>query len=46
MMCGSFWTRWPPARPAGVHLHTLRCPDRQAYERVLEQLRQAGFLYQ
>ena len=31
---------------AGVHLHTLRCPDRQAYERVLEQLRQAGFLYQ
>ena len=31
---------------AGVHLHTLRCPDRQAYHRVLEQLRQAGFLYQ
>lgn len=30
----------------GVHLHTLRCPDGEAYRRVLEQLEQAGFLYQ
>lgn len=30
----------------GIHLHTLRCPDRAAYERVLEELGRAGFLYQ
>lgn len=30
----------------GLHLHTLRCPDEGAYERVLEELENAGFLYQ
>ena len=30
----------------GVHLHTIRCPDQAAYRRVLEQLTQAGFLYE
>lgn len=30
----------------GVHLHTVRCPDQSAYDRVVEQLRQAGILYQ
>lgn len=30
----------------GVHLHTIRCPDRNAYQRVLEQLNEAGILYQ
>ena len=30
---------------AGVHLHTLRCPDEQAFRRVLEQLDEAGFLW-
>ena len=29
-----------------VHLHTIRCPDRNAYQRVLEQLNEAGILYQ
>lgn len=30
----------------GVHLHTLCCPDEAAYQRVVEQLRQAQFLYE
>ena len=30
----------------GVHLHTIRCPDEEAYRRVLEQLEEAGILYQ
>lgn len=30
----------------GVHLHTLCCPDEAAYQRVIEQLRQAQFLYE
>lgn len=30
----------------GVHLHTIRCPDQAACQRVLEQLGEAGFLYQ
>ena len=30
----------------GIHLHTVRCPDEQAYRRVLEQLGAAGILYQ
>ncbi len=29
----------------GIHLHTVRCPDQQAYERVCRQLDEAGFLY-
>ena len=29
----------------GIHLHTLRCPDEEAYRRVLEQLDGAGFLW-
>lgn len=28
----------------GIHLHTLRCPDRKAQERVLRALDKAGFL--
>lgn len=28
----------------GVHLHTLSCPDEDAFRRVLEELRGAGFL--
>jgi hypothetical protein len=28
----------------GIHLHTLRCPDRATYERVVKQLEEAGFL--
>lgn len=30
----------------GIHLHTLRCPDEDAYRRVCQALKQAGFLYQ
>ena len=30
----------------GVHLHTLLCPDEASFERVLEQLREAGLLFQ
>ena len=30
----------------GIHLHTVRCPDEQTYRRVLEQLGDAGILYQ
>lgn len=28
----------------GIHLHTLRCPDEDAYRRVCSKLREAGFL--
>lgn len=28
----------------GIHLHTLRCPDREAYDRVVRALAEAGFL--
>ena len=28
----------------GVHLHTVLCPDESAYERICEQLSQAGIL--
>jgi transcriptional regulator of NAD metabolism len=28
----------------GIHLHTLRCPDRAAYDRVVNALDEAGFL--
>ena len=28
----------------GIHLHTLRCPDEAAFERVRAQLDSAGFL--
>ena len=28
----------------GIHLHTLRCPDEKAFERLLEALRNEGFL--
>ena len=28
----------------GIHLHTLRCPDEAAYQRVLRALKEAGFL--
>lgn len=28
----------------GIHLHTLLCPSEDAYRRVLDALRQAGFL--
>lgn len=30
----------------GVHLHTIQCPDGNAYQRVMEQLKEAGILYQ
>ena len=29
----------------GIHLHTLQCPSREAYQRVLEELDAAGFLF-
>ena len=28
----------------GIHLHTLACPDEDAFQRVRSQLREAGFL--
>lgn len=28
----------------GIHLHTLRCPDRETYDRVVRALDEAGFL--
>lgn len=28
----------------GVHLHTLSCPDEQAYRQLTDRLRQLGFL--
>lgn len=30
----------------GLHLHTLRCPDEASFQRVREELRQHGFLYE
>ena len=32
------------ALTGGIHLHTLRCPSEEAYQRVLEELDRAGFL--
>lgn len=29
----------------GVHLHTLECPDEEAYKRVCDELRESGILY-
>ena len=28
----------------GIHLHTLRCPGREAFQRVSAELEEAGFL--
>lgn len=28
----------------GIHLHTLRCPDEEAFQRVMKALEEAGFL--
>ena len=30
----------------GVHLHTIRCPDAEAFERIRDALAAAGLLYQ
>jgi transcriptional regulator of NAD metabolism len=30
----------------GVHLHTILCPDEDAYRRVLKQLKEKGFLFE
>lgn len=30
----------------GLHLHTLRCPDEEAFERVKKELKEHGFLYE
>lgn len=30
----------------GIHIHNLRCPDEEAYQRVCEQLGELGILYQ
>ena len=30
----------------GMHLHTLLCPDEDSYKRVLEELKQAGLLFE
>jgi transcriptional regulator of NAD metabolism len=30
----------------GVHLHTIICPDENAYQRVLDQLKEKGFLFE
>ena len=30
----------------GIHLHTVLFPDQEAYERVVQNLREAGFLYE
>ena len=30
----------------GIHLHTVLFPDQDAYERVVQNLREAGFLYE
>ncbi len=30
----------------GVHLHTLRCPSEEAFDRLCAALREAGFLYE
>lgn len=33
------------ALTGGVHIHTLRCPDEQAFGRVLKQLDEKGYIY-
>lgn len=30
----------------GIHLHTVFCPDEEAYRRVLESMRKRGFIYE
>ncbi len=30
----------------GLHLHTVRCPDEETYERVVEELRGKGLMYE
>lgn len=30
----------------GLHLHTLRCPDEEAFQRVCAELKEHGFLYE
>ena len=30
----------------GIHLHTIFCPDDDTYRRVLEKLRENGFLFE
>lgn len=44
-----FWARARAAAPlsaltGGIHLHTVRCPDRETLDRVAAVLRQEGFL--
>ena len=44
-----FMSRYVDARPLsqltnGIHLHTLSCPDENAYHRVLAALKKQGFL--
>ena len=29
----------------GIHIHTLNCPDDEAYQRVVNELKAAGYLY-
>ena len=30
----------------GIHLHTIICPDEETYDRVLEQLKKRGFIFE
>jgi transcriptional regulator of NAD metabolism len=30
----------------GIHLHTVICPDEEAYGRVRDKLRECGFLFE
>ena len=30
----------------GIHLHTIFCPDEEVYRRVLDKLRESGFLFE
>ena len=30
----------------GIHLHTIICPDEETYDRVLEQLKNRGFIFE
>lgn len=46
---GQFLEKVSTAQPLsaltdGIHLHTVRCPDRETLERVTRVLREAGFL--
>ena len=46
---GQFLSRSAQSQPlsaltGGVHLHTVACPDEEAFERVCTALREAGFL--